>query len=631
MGTASVRTPTPVSIPADALRIRLDPAVDQDPLIQAAFPPKPVLVLVGHDRSNPTHTPVPSSQVRSVLLVGTDRTLRGLEAQVAGRPGVSVAGHIACDAVSGSTRPAASHTDGRWSLGSIDAALDTLRPDAAIVALPSGSAALAEAVDRALEARAIPHRRVPAIDDILDDLQRSDRADSPNARVTGPNHTHATTRSSRPRAWRTATTAAPAPAHNQPLSTHAGVLVPRVIDYATLIGRVPYEPDRAAVARILTGKRVLITGAGGSIGSELARVACAFAPAEIVLMERAENALFEIDRQVRSRWPGIPRRAVLHDVVDADRTTKLLADMRPHVVFHAAAHKHVPLMEDHPAHAVVNNLLGTKAIADAAAACGAERFVMISSDKAVNPTSVMGATKRMAELYVRWLGTRPDTSATRMSMVRFGNVLGSAASVLTIWGTQLAEGSPLTVTDPRMTRYFMTIPEAATLVIQSAALEAASTPAADRAVSAAGMYVLDMGEPIRILDLAGRFARAHGLGVRLDTHSAVRSAKVPGRRQIERELERWLADHAPPPNEPTVDLVFTGIRPGEKLHEELAYAAELLRPTDHPGVQAWAGEEPLGDVPAMVAEMTDLCLNGSPTRVVEAIRKHVPEMKPAPM
>jgi len=273
------------------------------------------------------------------------------------------------------------------------------------------------------------------------------------------------------------------------------------IDLAALIGRTPHEMDREAVGRVLRGRRVLITGAGGSIGGELARVAAEFEPSLLVLMERAENALFEIDRQMARHFPGVQRKAVLHDVVDAEATLRLCQKITPQVVFHAAAHKHVPLMEDHPAHAVTNNLFGTKSIADAAVAVGAERFVMISSDKAVNPTSVMGATKRLAEMYVRGLGGEianrkspiaNEGQGTRLSMVRFGNVLGSAASVLTIWAQQIAEGGPLTITDPRMTRYFMTIPEAATLVVQSAALEAGGV----------GVFVLDMGEPVRIVELA---------------------------------------------------------------------------------------------------------------------------------
>lgn len=399
------------------------------------------------------------------------------------------------------------------------------------------------------------------------------------------------------------------------------------IDLAALIGRQPYQIDREAVGRAITGKRVLITGAGGSIGSELARVAAGFAPESIILMERSENALFEIDRQLARRFPAVGRRAILHDVVDEEGTLRLLDDARPHVVLHAAAHKHVPLMEDHPGHAITNNLFGTRSIADAAVACGAERFVLISSDKAVNPTSVMGATKRMAEMYVRGLGNTAAAAQTRLSMVRFGNVLGSACSVLTIWSTQVSEvqggmGGPLTITDPRMTRYFMTIPEAATLVVQSMVVEDAGPADSGRV----GVYVLDMGEPIRILELAARFIRAHGLTPRVDARSAQR---VIG----EAEAAQIAAGFAPSDGAacPPMDVVFTGSRPGEKLHEELAYAAEMLAPTSHPGVRVWAGpgfgEHDAARVQAMVADMAAARYGRDRDAIIDAIRRHVPEMR----
>ena len=394
------------------------------------------------------------------------------------------------------------------------------------------------------------------------------------------------------------------------------------VDLGALIGRTPYDMDREAIGRVLRGKRVVITGAGGSIGSELARVAAEFEPAQLVLMERSENALFEIDRRIGTLFPGVKRRAVLHDVADAEGTLRVCGDIRPHAVFHSAAHKHVPLMEDHPAHAVTNNLFGTKSIADAAVACGAERFVMISSDKAVNPTSVMGATKRLAEMYVRGMGeakwqiangksANESQAGTRLSMVRFGNVLGSSASVLTIWAQQIAEGGPLTITDPRMTRYFMTIPEAATLVVQSTVLGDASS---------VGVFVLDMGEPIRIVDLAVRFAAAHGVAARVRAETA----GTLGRELVGRYPE-------PTPGVPTVDLVFSGIRPGEKLHEELAYAAEQLRATTHPGIRTWAGPgfdaDTAGRVREMVAELHAARFSQDRAAVLAAIRRHVPEMR----
>jgi FlaA1/EpsC-like NDP-sugar epimerase len=378
--------------------------------------------------------------------------------------------------------------------------------------------------------------------------------------------------------------------------------VPRV-DIAELIGRRPHSLDRESVARILTGKRVLITGSGGSIGSELARIVAGFDPEEIQLVERAENPLFEIDRQIARRFPHLTRRAVLHDVVDSEQTLRLLVDLKPHVVFHAAAHKHVPLMEDHPSHAVTNNLFGTKSIADAALATGVERFVMVSTDKAVNPSSVMGATKRLAELYIQHLHDSSrrmsGQAATRFSMVRFGNVLGSACSVLTIWSAQLADGGPITVTDPRMTRFFMTIPEAATLVIQAAAIDHDSS---------AAVHVLDMGEPLRILDVAKQFVRAHGFEPRIIGYPESAPAE-------------------PASGLPTIDIVFTGIRPGEKLYEELSYSAELLRDTPFPGIRAWAGATAAPNCAAMIADLSAVRTHRERDSVLAAIRRHVPEMR----
>ena len=381
-----------------------------------------------------------------------------------------------------------------------------------------------------------------------------------------------------------------------PPAPPAGIAIaPPRIDFAQLIGREPHTIDRASVARILTGKRILITGAGGSIGSELARIVAGFDPEQVQLMERSENALFEIDRQIARRFPALSRRALLHDVVDAEQTLRHLVDLRPHVVFHAAAHKHDPLMEDHPAHAVNNNLFGTKAIADAAQAAGADRFVLVSTDKAVNPTSVMGATKRLAELYIQWLHANSrGPSCTQFSMVRFGNVLGSACSVLTIWSAQLAEGGPVTVTHPEMTRFFMTIPEAATLVIQAAALEPADGGAA--------VHVLDMGEPLRILDLVERFVRAHGFDPRIEGRPAPAGALPP------------------------LDIVFTGIRPGEKLYEELAYSAETLRPTGRAGINAWSGAAAPASCAAMIADLSAVRHSRDRDPVLAAIRRHLPEM-----
>ncbi len=375
------------------------------------------------------------------------------------------------------------------------------------------------------------------------------------------------------------------------------------IDVADLLSRRPQRIDERAIAEVLTGRRVLITGAGGSIGSELARRCAAFEPAELILMERSENALFEIDRQI-ARRTTVRRKALLHDVADAPRTLALCRELRPQVIFHSAAHKHVPMMQDHPVEAIRNNFFGTVAIADAAAASGCERFVMISTDKAVNPTSTMGATKRLAELYVQHMNQQSEAV---FRMVRFGNVLASSGSVLPIWTEQIRQGGPVTVTHPDMTRYFMTIPEAASLVMQAAALE-------DR--KGGEVLLLDMGEPIRILDLAKRFIRAHGLEAVVEEQSedggGVNVGREPSRK---RDGSRG-----------TIPIVFTGIRPGEKLFEELACDGESMLPTTHPGIRIWTMAPP-GDeqVREMVALLRRGCEEGDAAEAQRLVFSLVPE------
>ena len=365
-----------------------------------------------------------------------------------------------------------------------------------------------------------------------------------------------------------------------------------VIDLQALIGRPMRTTDEAPLRELLGGKRVLVTGAGGSIGSELAMLCARFGPAGIVLMERAENALFEIDRRLAWAHPKLTRRAILHDVADRDGTRRLLMQERPEVVVHTAAHKHVPLMEDHPAQAITNNLLGTASLVDAAVEAGAGRVVLVSTDKAVAPRSVMGATKRLAEAY----GVAADARAraqgkpTRVAIVRFGNVLGSAASVLRIWSAQVAEGQPITITDRRMTRYFMTIGEAALLVAHAGALEPSDT---------CGVFVLDMGQPVEIATLAERFIRAHGLTAIWD---AVDTA--PGR-------------HA---------IVQTGARPGEKMHEALVHAAEELVDTACPGVLRLSGGQDEIDGVAALDALSGVSHATDRETVLAALRRWVPTL-----
>ncbi|MBL4809230.1 MAG: polysaccharide biosynthesis protein, partial [Phycisphaerales bacterium] len=338
----------------------------------------------------------------------------------------------------------------------------------------------------------------------------------------------------------------------------------------------------------------------GSIGSELVRQIASFAPSRIVLMERAENALFGVDRWLKEIHPEIERVAIMHDVVDARATLSHLERWGPDIVLHAAAHKHVPLMEDHPAHAVTNNVFGTKSIADACVATGVDRFVLISSDKAVNPVNVMGATKRIAEMYTQSLAAQVASmpgSDTKLSMVRFGNVLGSACSVLEIWADQISAGRPITVTDERMTRYFMTIPEAATLVLQAGSMSGKTT------LGGGEVFVLDMGEPINIFTLAQRFVRACG-------YSPIIGAPAS----------------TPLPDQ--VSIILTGSRPGEKLHEQLNYDAEELTATAHPGIARFNEDSAwfIDTMDELIGRLDHARTSTSRQEVIKAIASMIPTM-----
>lgn len=306
----------------------------------------------------------------------------------------------------------------------------------------------------------------------------------------------------------------------------------RSVEIDDLLRRAPVQTDIAAVRELLKDKRVLITGGGGSIGGELARQVAMCSPREIVLLGHGENSIFEIVEELRSRPHMPPVRGVIADVRFAERIRHIFAVEQPQIVFHAAAHKHVPLMEDNPGEATLNNVLGTQSVLDAAKACGVERLVLISTDKAVHPTNIMGATKRVAELL---LHQAAEASGRPYVAVRFGNVLGSRGSVLHTFRRQIAAGGPLTVTDPEVKRYFMTIPEAVQLVLQASVMGRGGE-----------VFVLDMGEPVRIVDLAADLIRLSGL-----------------------ELGR------------DIDIAFTGLRPGEKRFEELFLDGEEYRRTEH--------------------------------------------------
>ena len=307
----------------------------------------------------------------------------------------------------------------------------------------------------------------------------------------------------------------------------------RAIELEDLLGRSPVSLDDAGLGDFLGGACVMVTGAGGSIGSELCRQIARYRPSTLVLLEENEFALYRMEQEFAERYPEIRVASMIGDVKDVARVSGVLSAFRPRVVFHAAAYKHVPLMERGNAYeAVRNNVLGTWVCAEAAMTQGVEKFVLVSTDKAVNPTNVMGASKRMAEMVCQWLQAK---HATRFIAVRFGNVLGSSGSVVPKFQAQIDAGGPVTVTHPDITRYFMTIPEAAQLVLQAGLMGQGGE-----------LYVLDMGEPVRIADLAKLMVRLAGK------------------------------------TEDEVEITFTGLRPGEKLYEELLADEEATLPTPHP-------------------------------------------------
>lgn len=360
------------------------------------------------------------------------------------------------------------------------------------------------------------------------------------------------------------------------------------VDPASLLDRTSRPIDHDRIGALFRGRRVLVTGAGGSIGSELSLRIAEYGPAELVLMDRSEHALFEIDRRIARRHPSLPRRASLQDVADASGTLRVFESVRPNIVLHAAAHKHVPLSEDHPREAVRNNLLGSLHAVRAAIAVGAVRFVLVSTDKAVAPRSVMGATKRLAEVAVQRAAADAGLGC---AVVRFGNVLGSSGSVLEIWDREIRDGGPITITDRRMTRYLMTIPEAAGLVLQAATFASPGAPAGR-------VHVLDMGEPVRIVDLAQRFIAAHGL-------TAV--DRAAGRRSAAGEIE----------------IVYTAARPGEKLHEILTRPGRRLGVTDHPAIRTWDGRVPDAAVVARLVAEADPVPGTPADQAAAAVRQAV--------
>lgn len=299
------------------------------------------------------------------------------------------------------------------------------------------------------------------------------------------------------------------------------------VEVEDLLGRDPVELDMDMISNELTNKTILVTGTGGSIGSEICRQVCNFYPERIILLGHGENSIYLINRELRNRFgKNVDIVPIIADVQNRARMFEIMETYKPYAVYHAAAHKHVPLMEDNPEEAVRNNILGTKNTAEAAKNAEVKKFVMISTDKAVNPPNVMGASKRIAEMIIQSLND--ETHRTNFVAVRFGNVLGSRGSVIPLFKSQIEEGGPVTVTHPEMTRYFMTIPEASRLVLQAGAL-----------AEGGEVFVLDMGEPVKIVDLARNLIKLSGK------------------------------------KEDDIRITYTGIRPGEKMFEELMNKDEV--------------------------------------------------------
>ncbi|HJS85013.1 MAG TPA: nucleoside-diphosphate sugar epimerase/dehydratase [Acetobacteraceae bacterium] len=369
----------------------------------------------------------------------------------------------------------------------------------------------------------------------------------------------------------------------------------RPIAIEDLLNRPQVPLDREGMARLIQGRRVIVTGAGGTIGSELARQLATLGPEPLILLDNGEYALWQIDLELAETAPEVPRQALLADIRDEARIRALFEHWRPELVFHAAALKHVPMVEANPLEGLLTNVAGTRHVADAARAVGAGAMVLISTDKAVNPTSVMGASKRLAEMYCQALdiAARAGGAGMRCVTVRFGNVLGSTGSVVPLFQRQLARGGPLTVTHPDMRRYFMTVREAVGLVLQASVVGTQAPP--DPAASArdAGIFVLDMGEPVKIVELARQMVRLAGLRPDQD-----------------------------------VEIRFTGLRPGEKLYEELFHGKEPPAPTGHPGLLM---ATPRTADPAIVGraieEIAAACRGGQARLALTLLGRLVPEFE----
>ena len=356
----------------------------------------------------------------------------------------------------------------------------------------------------------------------------------------------------------------------------------RSVEIQDLLGREPVKLETENIRQILSARVIMVTGAGGSIGSELCRQIASFNPSRLLLVEQSEVQMYSIEQELLELGHGGVVLPLVADVLDEPRMRHLFRRFHPEVVFHSAAHKHVPMMENQPSEAIKNNTLGTALLAELATEFEVDRFVLISTDKAINPTSVMGATKRLAEIFVQSLhASRPER--TKFLAVRFGNVLGSSGSVIPIFNRQIAAGGPVKVTHPDVSRYFMTIPEASGLVLQSAAQG-----------SGGEIFVLDMGKPIRIVDLARQLIELNGLK----------------------------------PDE-DIQIEFTGLRPGEKLFEELSYQGENFTATHHPKIMRFVSQPmPMKIARELLAELEQELHRAEPNHLKLLLQKAVPEYQP---
>lgn len=358
------------------------------------------------------------------------------------------------------------------------------------------------------------------------------------------------------------------------------------INIEDLLGRESIRISNQNVQKELTGKRTLITGAAGSIGAELVRQVLFYMPESVILIDQSESALYELEREVKARNPRMPVIPYLADITNEDRIDHIFRTHKPHIIFHAAAYKHVPMIEGNPSEAISCNILGTKLLADKAAEYKVDKFVMISTDKAVNPTNVMGCSKRIAEIYVQSLNNRLDglygEEHTNYVTTRFGNVLGSNGSVIPLFKKQIERGGPITVTHPEITRFFMTIPEACQLVLEAGAMGRGGE-----------IFIFDMGRSLKILDLAKKMVRLSGL-------------------QPEKDIE----------------IIFTGLREGEKLHEELLNMSENTLPTHHEKIMiAQVREYEYSEINKFVELFNDLVYDKNELKMVALMKELVPEYK----